>query len=256
MQFCSAVHGRLRPAAGGVEVLLLAAGHPPPLVLRREGARGGRRGRGHAARRRGRALRSARRAVHLGPGDVLLLYTDGATELRGGEPWRGESALRETLLASAGVPLQELVERVEHQALVLSGGELRDDLALLAVGAAAAGRPIECRRVSTDMQERIARNEATFRRINEDIERGRDTEDDTTLVGFVCECGSTDCAPADRADARPSTRQVRGDSCRFAIVHGHEIPAVEAVVERHERYAVVRKLQASGAVAKETDPRA
>src|SRR6185437_13065722 len=47
--------------------------------------------------------------------------------------------------------------------------------------------------VSTDMQERIARNEATFRRINEDIERGRDCDDDTTLVGFVCECGSVDC---------------------------------------------------------------
>jgi hypothetical protein len=43
------------------------------------------------------------------------------------------------MLASAGVPLTQLVERVEHQALVLSGGELRDDLALLAVGAAPPG---------------------------------------------------------------------------------------------------------------------
>jgi hypothetical protein len=46
--------------------------------------------------------------------------------------------LRETLMASAGLPLPQLVERVEHEVLVLSGGELRDDLALLAVGAAAS----------------------------------------------------------------------------------------------------------------------
>ena len=39
----------------------------------------------------------------------------------------------------------------------------------------------------------IARNEATFRSINEDIERGRDAEDDRTLVGFVCECGRLHC---------------------------------------------------------------
>ena len=49
---------------------------------------------------------------------------------------------------------------------------------------------------------------------------------------------------------------VRSDPCRFAIVDGHELLEVEEVVERHDRYAVVRKLEASGAVAKETDPRA
>ena len=37
--------------------------------------------------------------------------------------------------AAAGADPAELVERVERGALVLSGGELRDDLALLAVAA-------------------------------------------------------------------------------------------------------------------------
>ena len=110
------------------------------------------------------------------------------------------------------------------------------------------------RLVSTDMHERIGRNEATFRRINEDIDRGRDAEDDATLVGFVCECGMTDGARL--IELTPAEyERVRSDPCRFAIVNGHEIPAVEAVVERHDRYAVVRKYPASGAVAKETDPR-
>jgi hypothetical protein len=111
------------------------------------------------------------------------------------------------------------------------------------------------RPMSTDMSERIARNEATFRSINEDIERGRDAEDDRTLVGFVCECGSADCSRL--IELTPAEyEQVRSDPCRFAIVNGHEVESVETVVERHDRYAVVRKLESSGAVAKETDPRA
>ena len=91
---------------------------------------------GHAARGLPRRPTFGEAVVQLAPGDALLLYTDGATELRGEDPWRGETVLRDTLLASAGRPVPELVERVEHQALVLSGGELRDDLALLALGAA------------------------------------------------------------------------------------------------------------------------
>lgn len=106
-----------------------------------------------------------------------------------------------------------------------------------------------------ELQERIGRNEATFRTINEDIERGRDTDDDSTLIGFVCECGSAECSRL--IELTPAEyEQVRSDSRCFAIVNGHEITEVETVVARHDRYAVVRKLEASAAVAKETDPRA
>ena len=110
-------------------------------------------------------------------------------------------------------------------------------------------------RVSADIKERMARNEATFRRINEDIERGRDADDDITLVGFVCECGSADCGRL--IELTPAEYEhIREDPCRFAIVHGHEISAVEHVVERHARYTVVRKFSSSGDIAKQTDPRA
>ena len=132
--FCSAVHGRLRVVDGGIDVLLLAAGHPPPLVLRADGtleevgARGTLLG-VHADPEFGEQL------VRLEPGDVLVLYTDGATELRGADPWRGEKALRDAVRAGAGSDPAELLERIEREALVLSGGELRDDLALLAVAA-------------------------------------------------------------------------------------------------------------------------
>jgi hypothetical protein len=111
------------------------------------------------------------------------------------------------------------------------------------------------RRVAADIEERIVRNEATFRSINEDIERGRDAEDDQTLIGFVCECGSAECSRL--IELTPAEyEQIRSDPCTFAVVNGHEITAVETVVERRDRYTVVRKLEGIGALARETDPRA
>ena len=104
-------------------------------------------------------------------------------------------------------------------------------------------------------EERIARNEVTFRRINEDIERGRDAGDDVTSVGFVCECGSAGCSRL--IELTPAEYEhVRSDPRTFAIVPGHELPGIETVVERRGRYAIVRKVNRAGAIASETDPRA
>lgn len=104
------------------------------------------------------------------------------------------------------------------------------------------------------MKERIANNEATFRRINEDIGRGRDAEDDNTLVGFVCECGDEDCSRL--IEMTPAEyERVRGVPTHFAVVNGHEIPAVERIVMRTERCAVVEKLPPTDRIAVRTDPR-
>ena len=110
------------------------------------------------------------------------------------------------------------------------------------------------RRVSPDMKERVARNEATFRNINEDILRGRDQEDDATRVGFVCECGHPECSRLIELTAA-EYEHVRSDPCQFAIVPGHEIPEVENVIERNERYFVIRKLEDVREVVTATDPR-
>jgi hypothetical protein len=135
-QFCSAIHGRIRSRddGSGLDVELLVAGHPPPLVLRADGAL-------EVVSASGTLLGVSpdavfgRANIRLQPGDALVLYTDGATELRGEDRFRGEQVLRDTVLGTAGQPLSRTVEAIEHQALVLGGGELRDDLAVLAVGA-------------------------------------------------------------------------------------------------------------------------
>ena len=40
------------------------------------------------------------------------------------------------------------------------------------------------------------------------------------------------------------------------MLNGHEVPDIEDVVERHERYIVVEKREHAGATAEAVDPRA
>ncbi len=74
------------------------------------------------------------RTVEIGPGDLLLAFTDGASEARSpsGALWGEQSLLRllESAPQSAGAALQEVVAAVRaHEA----GTEPGDDLTLLAV---------------------------------------------------------------------------------------------------------------------------
>jgi hypothetical protein len=49
--------------------------------------------------------------------------------------------------------------------------------------------------------------------------------------------------------------RIRSAPTHFVVLPGHEIPAVERVVERTGGYVVVKKLGHAGEVAQETDPR-
>jgi serine phosphatase RsbU (regulator of sigma subunit) len=131
-RFCTAVHGHIRRGGDRVRIEIASAGHPPPLVLRRGGAV-------DMIDIPGLLLGVARDAefghaeVALDPGDTLLIYTDGATELHGVDPAEGERLLHDQVASSVGWSAQEIVEGVERRALVASGGGLRDALALLAL---------------------------------------------------------------------------------------------------------------------------
>lgn len=64
------------------------------------------------------------------PGDLLLLYTDGAVEARGAA---GEFyPLPERLARRHGRSPPRLVQQLHRDLLDFTGGELRDDVALLA----------------------------------------------------------------------------------------------------------------------------
>ena len=101
-------------------------------------------------------------------------------------------------------------------------------------------------------KQRVAMNEATFRKVNEGMKDGQDGSD---LLSFVCECGRLHCTRILKL-TREEYEGVRANSRRFAIVDGHEIPEVEEIVERHDRYFVVEKTGAPEAeIVEHTDPR-
>ena len=104
-----------------------------------------------------------------------------------------------------------------------------------------------------ERSDRIARNEAMFRSVNERVEQvvqpGPDEE-----IDFLCECGDSACIETVTL-TREAYEQVRTDGAQFVVVPGHEIPQIETVVSRADGFLIVRKLPGEAGIAQETDPR-
>lgn len=110
--------------------------------------------------------------------------------------------------------------------------------------------------MSDGQARRVGLNEALFRQVNEEIRNLTSTfgtEDGTMTV--VCECGDAGCTEQLEVGIADYER-VRGDSRLYIVASGHDFPELESVVERRERWDVVRKREGVPAqVARETDPR-
>jgi hypothetical protein len=108
-------------------------------------------------------------------------------------------------------------------------------------------------RALSERQIRIATNEALFREMNERVEAqvlATSGEDEQFVV--ACECGDIECM--ERLWLTLSEyEETHADPAQFVIVHGHEIPEVEEVVAKNERYFVVRKLGIGAEIARELD---
>ena len=107
-----------------------------------------------------------------------------------------------------------------------------------------------------DREERVARNEALFREVNERIKRVNEHLETRDEADFICECGDGDCTkPVSLTLAE--YEDVRRRGTHFAVVPGHVVPDLERVIARYPRFAVVEKTepQAAGIAARE-NPRA
>ena len=134
-QFCTAVAARLRPQGDrrrspGSSV----AGHPPPVVLRSDGSLQWIRG-GGALLGVFDDAQLTEEELRLGPGDTLILYTDGVIEERDGQAPFGEEGLAAVLRGAAGATASEIVGRIEDAVLSYGSGAPRDDIAILVVRA-------------------------------------------------------------------------------------------------------------------------
>jgi hypothetical protein len=107
-------------------------------------------------------------------------------------------------------------------------------------------------------KDRIAKNEALFRDVNERVRQINDRQAVATgteaLWDFLCECGHADCTQAMSLTLEEYER-TRSNPVLFAVLPGHEQPEVERILEQGDRFLLVEKLPEEQPIARLTDPR-
>jgi hypothetical protein len=101
-------------------------------------------------------------------------------------------------------------------------------------------------------EARLAANEDVFRHVNERIVELTDTWGGE--LDLVCECADIECTQR-LFLTLGEYEQLRQNPRHFAVLNGHELPDVEDVVSRNDRYLVVEKHAETHEQVEEADPR-
>jgi PAS domain S-box-containing protein len=132
--FSTVLYVRVCPGRDSTALTIASGGHPPALLVRTDG----RVERVEIPGTLVGVIEQARfedRDVRLRPGELLLLYTDGAVELRRRDLSFGDRELERVLREHAGKPAGEVVDAVARRIDELQDGSPRDDVALIALRA-------------------------------------------------------------------------------------------------------------------------
>jgi serine phosphatase RsbU (regulator of sigma subunit) len=137
-RFCTVIVAIATVGEGIVRLSVANGGHPPPLVRRAVGGveRGSEGGMlvGTLS-----DIDVALDEFSLGPGDAVVLYTDGVTETRSGSDMFGEDRLVELVEILDTWSASATAEAIERAVSTYQTGAVRDDLALLVIRAPAPG---------------------------------------------------------------------------------------------------------------------
>ena len=105
-----------------------------------------------------------------------------------------------------------------------------------------------------DPKERIAKNEALFRHVNEGIAEASE-QLESEDAHFICECGDASCTHRIEMPITEYER-VRADATQFVVEPGHVHDEGEVLVMSKRRYAVIRKVdRAMAAIVRRLNPR-
>ncbi|MDO3394842.1 PP2C family protein-serine/threonine phosphatase [Nocardioides sp. SOB44] len=129
-RLATAVCGRLSRDGDELGVTLAGAGHPDALLLRAGGEVEALPGGGVALGLMPGA-EFPETTASMGPGDTLVLYTDGVTEARGADDLFGQDRLEAVLATVAGMPAAAVVEAVALAVSDHLGDRAHDDIALV-----------------------------------------------------------------------------------------------------------------------------
>jgi PAS domain S-box-containing protein len=131
-RFCTACQVRMRRRGDRLRLTVACGGHPLPLILRADGTI-------EEAGLPGTLLgffpdpTLTDRVADLAPGDTLLLYTDGLTDVRDEEGELGEERVVHLLRDCRGASADEIVTRLMTAAIDFRDDDPQDDIAILAV---------------------------------------------------------------------------------------------------------------------------
>jgi len=103
---------------------------------------------------------------------------------------------------------------------------------------------------------RVAENQVTFRRANEQIEEQVQVLGDELTVRFIpflCECSERRCTNVIRLTI-DEYEDIRSGSRRFAVLPGHENDS-ERLLSRNDRFSLVEKVGEAGRIAAEMNKR-
>jgi PAS domain S-box-containing protein len=129
-RFCTVLYIALSPRADGIKARVAAGGHPLPLLLRADG-------KVETVGRPGTLLgilpdpEIHTTEAFLAPGDTLVLYTDGVTEISPLDDRFGPEILADFVAGHAGSEPSAMARRIEERVLEIGGGSARDDVAVV-----------------------------------------------------------------------------------------------------------------------------
>jgi hypothetical protein len=108
-----------------------------------------------------------------------------------------------------------------------------------------------------EREQRLARNEALYREVNERISeqaRSQVAAAASDRYEFICECSNIDCNLL-LGFTLAEYEAVRAHPRRFVVAPGHHLPEIEQVVVESAEYWVVEKKGEAGEYAEHLDPR-
>lgn len=103
-------------------------------------------------------------------------------------------------------------------------------------------------------QIRLAKNQALFRTVNEQVESIAKAHGIGDPISFLCECANPDCAEEIEL-AHGEYEAIRQDPMGFPVLPGHVFPEVEKVADDRGQYVVVQKFGAGGKFVAAVDTR-
>jgi hypothetical protein len=82
-------------------------------------------------------------------------------------------------------------------------------------------------------EERIAKNEAVVREINELIQPAHEPAPRSSFTHIVCECGYDECDSV-IALTEDEYERIRNDPRQFCVIEEHVIQDIESIVEEND----------------------